>query len=361
MRRQVPSSEVEERLSWCERSWIFRLNSRLRQLMYSLGLFQVHRLPIPIISVGNVTWGGSGKTPMVEYIAHRCLQFGATPLILSRSVTLFVSSAADLTHCPPSQGYAGGDEVKMMMEHFRNTHVQFGVGADRVSVAKQMLQCGQAPGDIISGTTAHSAAPQVAILDDGLQYLSLHRDLEVDPLSISDSTAQAVISTAQAVNYTAQAVNSTTQAVKSTAQAVNSVIVATQSISVYLPAFRFPQVARTLRTHHHHALRTRFDGLRKTVPFVPRWRPWFPWTRVRASHGQWRGSQVVMVNAVTGWGSECIIPRGPLRERPSEALRRADIVILHHAHLVGGYIYSTPGKGFWGVECILAVIGTGGP
>eukprot|EP00959_Pyramimonas_sp_CCMP1952_P133778 2797624-Pyramimonas_sp.AAC.1 len=119
----------------------------------------------------------------------------------------------------------------MMMEHFRNTHVQvrmapkslqltkvydleglslsshptcslalpqFGVGADRVSVAKQMLQCGQAPGDIISGTTAHSAAPQVAILDDGLQYLSLHRDLEVDPLSISDSTAQAVISTAQA-------------------------------------------------------------------------------------------------------------------------------------------------------------------
>lgn len=43
-----------------------------------------YRLPVPVISVGNLTWGGNGKTPMVEFIARFLLEAGISPLILTR-------------------------------------------------------------------------------------------------------------------------------------------------------------------------------------------------------------------------------------------------------------------------------------
>lgn len=47
-------------------------------------LFLNCRLPVPVISVGNLTWGGNGKTPMVEYIALKLHKAGILPLILTR-------------------------------------------------------------------------------------------------------------------------------------------------------------------------------------------------------------------------------------------------------------------------------------
>lgn len=51
-------------------------------------LSRIHRLPVPVISVGNLTWGGNGKTPMVEFIALFFYRSGISPLVLSR-VLLF--------------------------------------------------------------------------------------------------------------------------------------------------------------------------------------------------------------------------------------------------------------------------------
>eukprot|EP00850_Spirogloea_muscicola_P026979 SM013404S27050 [mRNA] locus=s13404:69:305:- [translate_table: standard] len=42
------------------------------------------RLPLPVVSVGNVTWGGSGKTPMAEHLARRSAALGMPPLVLTR-------------------------------------------------------------------------------------------------------------------------------------------------------------------------------------------------------------------------------------------------------------------------------------
>ena len=42
------------------------------------------RLPLPVLSVGGVTWGGAGKTPLTEHLARRCAAMGATPLLLTR-------------------------------------------------------------------------------------------------------------------------------------------------------------------------------------------------------------------------------------------------------------------------------------
>ena len=51
---------------------------------YRLNWIDQHRFEVPTISVGNITWGGTGKTPMVEYLAKTYLQHGIRPLILMR-------------------------------------------------------------------------------------------------------------------------------------------------------------------------------------------------------------------------------------------------------------------------------------
>src|ERR1043165_5909794 len=57
---------------------------RARNALYDRGLFTSHRVPIPIISVGNITAGGTGKTPIVLWLAQRMLEFGKKPAILLR-------------------------------------------------------------------------------------------------------------------------------------------------------------------------------------------------------------------------------------------------------------------------------------
>ncbi len=100
------------------------------------------RLPFPVVSVGNLTWGGSGKTPLVEYLARKISERHATPLVLTR-------------------GYSH-DEIEQVRHHL--PRVIIGVGKDRYSVAMQESQ----------KTRIH-----VAFLDDGLQHWKIERDIEI--------------------------------------------------------------------------------------------------------------------------------------------------------------------------------------
>ncbi|XP_020973064.1 probable tetraacyldisaccharide 4'-kinase, mitochondrial isoform X2 [Arachis ipaensis] len=102
-------------------SSLYKLALSLRHSLYRHGFFPVHRLPVAVVSVGNLSWGGNGKTPMVEFIARWLCHFGISPLILSR-------------------GYAGGDEVNMLRRHLLWTPTKFGVGANRAAVASQFIQ-----------------------------------------------------------------------------------------------------------------------------------------------------------------------------------------------------------------------------
>ncbi|XP_059281887.1 probable tetraacyldisaccharide 4'-kinase, mitochondrial isoform X4 [Lycium ferocissimum] len=61
----------------------------IRHRFYQLGLLHKHRLPVPVISVGNLTWGGNGKTPMVEFLAVWLANAGISPLILTRHISLW--------------------------------------------------------------------------------------------------------------------------------------------------------------------------------------------------------------------------------------------------------------------------------
>ncbi|KAK7305129.1 hypothetical protein VNO77_43029 [Canavalia gladiata] len=198
-------------------SSLYKFALSLRLSLYQHRFFQVHRLPVPVISVGNLTWGGNGKTPMVEFIALCFSRFGISPLLLSR-------------------GYGGGDEVNMLRRQLLGTPTKFGVGANRAAVASHFIQkygyidigksswCGKQNLDWKVQDSLDSEKIGVVVLDDAMQHWSLWRDLDI-----------------------------------------------------------------------------------------------------------------VMVNGLTLWGNLQLLPLGPLRE-PLTALRRADVIVIHHADLVSGHI-----------------------
>jgi tetraacyldisaccharide 4'-kinase len=120
----------------------------LRARLYEKGWLKQQRLRGKVISVGNLTFGGTGKTPMVLWLAERFLAEGKRVAILSR-------------------GYRGSDGTSDEIELMKNRlgdRVQFGVGKDRLAEGRR-LEARQ-PIDIF-------------LLDDGFQHLRLARDLDI--------------------------------------------------------------------------------------------------------------------------------------------------------------------------------------
>lgn len=128
-------------------SLVYGIAVRLRVWLYARGTFETKRLRTPVISVGNLTVGGTGKTPMVIGLAERFLAAGKRVGILSR-------------------GYKGSgetsDEIEMM-KYRLNDRVLFGVGADRYEQGRRLEQQGV----------------DVFLLDDGYQHLQLARDVNL--------------------------------------------------------------------------------------------------------------------------------------------------------------------------------------
>jgi tetraacyldisaccharide 4'-kinase len=120
----------------------------LRVFFYEQGWLKRKRLSGIVISVGNLTVGGTGKTPMVIWLAEKFLAEGKRVAILSR-------------------GYRGAngssDEIELMKFRLQD-RVAFGVGKDRFA----------------SGQRLESRQPvDVFLLDDGFQHLQLARDLDI--------------------------------------------------------------------------------------------------------------------------------------------------------------------------------------
>jgi tetraacyldisaccharide 4'-kinase len=122
--------------------------ARARVWMYQKGWLKQKRLKGTVISVGNLTVGGTGKTPMVIWLAEKFLAEGKRVAILSR-------------------GYRGAngtsDEVELMKFRLQG-RVAFGVGKDRFAEGQRL--------------EAHQPI-DVFLLDDGFQHLQLARDLDI--------------------------------------------------------------------------------------------------------------------------------------------------------------------------------------
>jgi len=133
---------------------------RVRAALYARGTLRQLRLNRPVISVGNLTVGGTGKTPMVIWLAERFLAEGKQVGILSR-------------------GYkgAGGtsDEIELMKYRLTNQPA-FGVGVDRFASGKRL-----------------EANVDLFLLDDGFQHLQLARDADILLVDASQPLARQTL------------------------------------------------------------------------------------------------------------------------------------------------------------------------
>ena len=146
-------------------SFIFNLLIVTRLALYALGIFRITILPVPVIVVGNIFVGGTGKTPLVIWIIQLLQEQGWKPAVISRGY----GSSAQQVRAVEKNSHANevGDEPLLIA---KRTGVPVFIGRDRAAAGLGLLQ----------------AHPNVNIIisDDGLQHYALGRNIEIQ---LSDS------------------------------------------------------------------------------------------------------------------------------------------------------------------------------
>lgn len=138
---------------------LFGLVTGLRRWAYRSGLLRVHRLTVPVIVVGNITAGGSGKTPVAGWLVGLCRDAGLRPGIVSRGYGGRPSTEPRLVRAADAAADVGDEPLLL----HRQTGAPVCVHPDRVAAGRRLVAEGV----------------DVIIADDGLQHYRLHRDLEI--------------------------------------------------------------------------------------------------------------------------------------------------------------------------------------
>jgi len=145
-------------------SWVYGVILSGRNAAYAHDILPIHRLPVPVISVGNLTLGGSGKTPCVMFLAQESRKRGLKPVILTRGYkgkvrgVHIVSDGKTLLLGPED----AGDEAYLMA---------------RLLSGVPVVKC---PDRIAGGLHAHDRFQNnLFILDDGFQHRRLDRDVNI--------------------------------------------------------------------------------------------------------------------------------------------------------------------------------------
>jgi tetraacyldisaccharide 4'-kinase len=141
-------------------SWLFLGLVKLRRFLYRCRLLKSSKLSVPVIVVGNLTVGGTGKTPLVIWIANFLKQHGFKPGIISRGYGGRAAKWPQQVR-PDADPAVVGDEALVIA---RQTNCPMAVGPARVDAGNALLK--YADIDII-------------ISDDGLQHYALQRDIEI--------------------------------------------------------------------------------------------------------------------------------------------------------------------------------------
>lgn len=108
----------------------------LRHLLYDRGFFRSYGFEVPVLCVGNITVGGTGKTPMTEYLAGRLIESGKTPMVLSRGYGRRTRGFRYVEHS--DNVYDSGDEPLQTKRHFPATIVA--VCEDRVKGIRRLVE-----------------------------------------------------------------------------------------------------------------------------------------------------------------------------------------------------------------------------
>ncbi len=162
-------------MHWLERHWyritflhlillplsmLFLLLAASRRALYRSGLLHTEKLPVPVIVIGNITVGGSGKTPLTLWLAQQLLEQGWHPGIISRGYAGDSSMPLEVLY--GSDPARVGDEAVLMAQR---KLCPVWVGCDRAAVARALL-------------AAHPEC-DVILSDDGLQHYRMRRDVEI--------------------------------------------------------------------------------------------------------------------------------------------------------------------------------------
>ena len=140
--------------------------TRARLKLYQKGLLQTEEIGAPVISVGNITTGGTGKTPLVEWVVRTIAREHLRACILTRGYgranpreRVLVSDGKEIL----SDAREGGDEPFLLAEKLKGLAAVVS-DADRVAAARWALE---------------NLGREVFILDDGFQHLRIKRDLDL--------------------------------------------------------------------------------------------------------------------------------------------------------------------------------------
>jgi tetraacyldisaccharide 4'-kinase len=145
-------------------SLLFGILSTFRHFLYLTGMLRSIKLPVPVIIVGNISVGGTGKTPFTLWLAQQLIDDGLHPAIISRGYTKAKQAKLNTPHEVTFGDSAEvvGDEPLLMTQR---DLCPVWIGRDRPAVAQALLQ-------------AHPEC-DVILSDDGLQHYRLERDLEI--------------------------------------------------------------------------------------------------------------------------------------------------------------------------------------
>ncbi len=141
-------------------SFIFTDVAKFRRWLYKKGFKPVEKLPVPVIIVGNITLGGTGKTPLVIYLVKKLKAAGFKPGVISRGY------GGQSEHWPVTVGADSdaaliGDEPLLIAQQ---AGCPVAVGPIRADSGRLLLE---------------NEDIDVIISDDGLQHYALHRDIEI--------------------------------------------------------------------------------------------------------------------------------------------------------------------------------------
>ncbi|HEX7954032.1 MAG TPA: tetraacyldisaccharide 4'-kinase [Burkholderiales bacterium] len=131
----------------------------VRRALFRAGILASHRMPVPVIVVGNITVGGTGKTPLVLWLSDFLRSQGYAPGIVSRG---YGGRGQTMAVRPGTAADVAGDEPVLLAQRSR---CPVWIGRDRVAAAQALL--------------AVNPACDVIISDDGLQHYRLQRDVEI--------------------------------------------------------------------------------------------------------------------------------------------------------------------------------------
>jgi tetraacyldisaccharide 4'-kinase len=144
-------------------SFLWEWVHRIRRIGYHYGVFKQNHFKVPIISVGNITFGGTGKTPFTLWLGDYFESQGKRVMILMRGYKGELEKRSGILRGDTKLGYNPfefGDEALVLARRLRSVSIV--VGKNRSSNLKHYF---------------HSEKPEVVLLDDGHQHLKIGRDL----------------------------------------------------------------------------------------------------------------------------------------------------------------------------------------